>query len=123
MNRFPTGSESRDSHLAFIMGNWSVLAAWSWRGYQEGGRGCMVIDSKQASTEPTVTSRLGETPAVYLVADQVPEIEEVRRMIREYDPETEVVVVILRLDGGQSEYRLRGPVLPVDAYRALEGEM
>lgn len=47
------------------------------------------------------------------------------RMVREYDPNTEVVTVILRDDGGVSSYRMYMPgrPSPPQAYELMKEEL
>jgi hypothetical protein len=51
--------------------------------------------------------------------------DDVKRMVKEYDPRLEVVFVFLRQDGGVSGYRLRtrNQQTPPEAYETLEREL
>jgi hypothetical protein len=117
----PAGRESRQSHVDFIMLNWHLLGALAWRGYQVEGAGAIIINARKAKELWMIGSGkvldIGRTPCLYLSQasmDRVggwPDVD-TARMVHEYDPEEEVVLVILRSDGGVSEYRIRAPNLP-----------
>lgn len=110
----PTGDESRESHCAFIMLNWDLAAAAAWQGYVKHGRGAIVIDVNWAKDPPPgMPYYFGSTQAAYVSQRMVkrqldgwdwPDFE---RMVRQYDPNTEVVFMFLRTDGGSSGYRVK----------------
>jgi hypothetical protein len=124
----PTGSESRESHLEFIRINWPVAAAFAWQQYRRQGRGCIVFDVARAKDPPPGEPHLfGETPGAYVPYRVVRAAndDDVKRMVKEYDPRLEVVFVFLRQDGGVSGYRLRtrNQQTPPEAYETLEREL
>ena len=124
----PTGDESRESHVEFIRINWPMAAAFAWQQYRKQGRGCLVVDVAKAQDPPPGESHLfGETPGAY-VPYKVARItgdDDVKRMIKEYNPRQEVVFVFLRKDGGVSSYRLhiRYQPSPPEAYDELKREL
>lgn len=131
----PSGTESRESHAEFIALNWELGAALAWKGYREEGRGAVVVFSDKAKSEwermPWGTLwDFSVTPAAW-ISDQA--MQEARqswppdeaRMIREYDPNIEVVTIILRDDGGVSSYRMfmPGHPSPPEAYELMQEEL
>lgn len=124
----PTGLESRESHLEFIRINWPVAAAFAWQQYRKQGRGCIVFDVAKAQDPPPGEPHLfGETPGAYVPYKVVRAAgdEDVKRMVREYDPRRQVVFVFLRQDGGVSSYSLhiRNQQTPPEAYEELKREL
>jgi hypothetical protein len=124
----PSGSESRESHLAFIQLNWPIAAAAAWQQYRRQGRGCIVFDVAEAQEPPPGESHLfGETPGRYVPYKVVRASgdADVERMVKKYNPRREVVFVFLRRDGGVSSYQLsiQGQPSPPEAYEALKREL
>ena len=128
----PTGDESRESHTAFIVLNWDLAAAAAWKGYLKQGRGAMVIDVNRAKDPPPGTPYyFGETPGAFISQRMARRLgggwdwPDFERMVRQYDPNTEVVFMFLRADGGSSGYRvnLPGRMTPPAAYAARRGEI
>ena len=124
----PTGDESRESHAEFIRINWPTAAAFAWQQYRNQGRGCIVIDVTKAQDPPPGESHLfGETPGAYVPYKvvRVTGDDDVKRMVKEYNPRQEVVFVFLRMDGGVSSYRLkiRNQSSPPEAYEELKREL
>ncbi len=102
-----------DNHVEFIHLNWDQLAAGAWEGFLEVGRGAMVIDlaaphehahggywEENLTTGSYIPDQNPEsgTPTDWPTAD-------VSQLVRAYDPEQEVVVVILGEDDQMSVYR------------------
>ncbi len=76
------------------------------------GRGLTIVDTRKTYPVPT---GLGHAIS-YLPAGLVTEADDAR-MVREYDPEREVVVGMLRANGDEDLYRLGSPRLtPKQAY-------
>jgi hypothetical protein len=102
----------RDGDLVYIMVNWPQIASAAWAGYLAHGRGLTIVDTRKTYPVPT---GLGHTIS-YLPANLVTAADDAR-MVREYDPEREVVVGILRANGDEDVYRLGSPRLtPKQAY-------
>ena len=129
----PTGDESRESHGAFIMLNWELAAAAAWQGYVKHGRGAIVIDVNRAKDPPPgMPYYFGTSQAAYVSQRMIkrqpgdwdwPDFE---RMVRQYDPNTEVVFMFLRTDGGSSGYRVGtapGRPTPPRAFALHRGEL
>lgn len=118
----PEVEEKREDHLKFLFHNWDLVAAAAWEGYSGEGRGAIVInpkeDSQWTNSVVYIPDNRPRPPGVPAWPD--PEVEE---MVRDYDPEREVVVVILRLDGDVSGYKLPTPNrahTPPAAFAALQ---
>jgi len=118
----PPVEETREDHLKFLFHSWDLLAAAAWEGFLAEGRGAIIIDPKESSQWSSSVIYMPESrprpPGVSTWPD--PEVEE---MVAKYDPEREVVVLILRLDGDVSAYRLPTPNrahTPPAAFAALE---
>ncbi len=102
----------RDSDLAYIMENWSQIASAAWAGYLAQGRGLTIVDTRTMYPVPT---GLGHTIS-YLTANLVTAADDAR-LVREYDPEREVVVGMLRASGDEDVYRLgTSRLTPKQAY-------
>ena len=84
----------RDGDLAYIMENWPQIASAAWAGYLAQGRGLTIVDTRKTYPVPT---GLGHAIS-YLPAGMVNAADDAR-MVREYDPEREVVVGMLRANG------------------------
>lgn len=91
----------RDGDLAYIMENWPQIASAAWAGYLAQGRGLTIVDTRKTYPVPT---GLGHAIS-YLPASLVTAADDAR-MVREYDPEREVVVGMLRANGDEDVYRL-----------------
>ena len=120
--------ENPQIHKEFIIANWEPAAAIAWQGYQQEGRGAIMVVSEWGQVRDPW--RAGETPGAYVSGRKVKEwavdwpIEDVERMVKAYDPQREVVFVFLRLDGGVSCYRISVPhLLPPAAYDGLKGQL
>ena len=102
----------RDGDLAYSMENWPQIASDAWAGYLAQGRGLTIVDTHKTNPVPT---GLGHAIS-YLSAGLVTEADDAR-MVREYDPEREVVVGMLRANGDEDVYRLgTSRLMPKQAY-------
>ena len=89
--------------LSWIGENLSVFWPAASKMFKEAGRGALVVDT---------TVKVGERgvhPFGYLPQEMVEEgeDEEVERMLREYNPERELVVTLLKPEGRVSSYRVQ----------------
>jgi len=104
--RFPAWAErERPYDLAWIGENLHVFWPAAQRGYEELGRGALVVD-----TATLVVHEAGEGyPFIYLPQEKVEETSDAdaQRMVREYDPEGEFVSVLLKTHDRVSVYRVR----------------
>ena len=96
----------RQAHMAFIQRNLDFLLAAAWQGYQAQGRGAICIDADRAVPDPVWAG--GITPGLYLTRTMLGEHgmdwpdPDIKRMVRQYDPDKEIVVAIL--GGGDGDY-------------------
>lgn len=97
----------RLSDMVWIAENLSVFWPAASRMFAEAGRGALVVDT---------SVRVGESeghPFGYIPQDLVEEEmmdEDVERMLRNYNPEREIVVVLLKSQGRVSSYRIQAGV-------------
>ena len=105
--RFPRWAEQECGRdLAWIAENLHVFWPAAQRGFQEAGRGVLVVD-----TTTLVKHERGESnPFGYLPSGEAEqyEWEDVIRMVRAYDPSWEFVAVLLKGDR-ESAYRVGVP--------------
>ncbi|MEK6405700.1 MAG: hypothetical protein AABN34_01915 [Acidobacteriota bacterium] len=119
----PTGRiedlDTPDAHMTFVRSQWRDFAAFAWKKYLSEGRGAVVIDLRNASK-----SGEGLHVPTYYVADGSERLatrggwpnEEIADVVKEYDPEQDVVLVFLRLDGDAFYYNVSDDLTPPRAY-------
>jgi hypothetical protein len=97
--------KERLSDLAWILENLHVFWPAAQLGYEEWGRGAITIDT----TARPVPGK--GNPMWYLSQDLVNErfTEDEQRMVREYQPESEFVTILLKKLGRVSSYRVGVP--------------
>jgi len=104
-----------------IAANIDRISAVSWDGYQKAGRGVVLIEGEEADEK-----RFQVGPLVYLSDTQAQEerggwpIEDVADIVKVYDPESEVIVIV-RWRNGIGAYRFKPPIAPPAAYERLMG--
>jgi len=111
--------DTTDAHITFIRAQWRDFAAFAWEKHSVEGRGAVVVDLRKAS-------RQGPDLYVptYYVADGSDRLfarggwpsDEIAEVIREYDPEQDVVFLFLRLDGDVFHYNVTDDLTPPQAY-------
>lgn len=86
--------------MGAVYGNWDVLALEAWEGFEEQGRGYVLIDDRTGSYEylPGLSRPVQKGPDSAWA--------QVLRMSAEYDPTTEIIVVFLN-------FARRGSVTPM----------
>jgi hypothetical protein len=110
--------DTPDAHVTFIRSQWRDFAAFAWRKYLSEGRGAVVVDLLKASK---ADGNL-HVPTYY-VADDSEQLskrggwpnEEIQEVVREYDPEQDVVFIFLRLDGDVFHYNASDELTPPQA--------
>ena len=115
--------DTPDEHMTFMRSQWREFAAFAWEKYLSDGRGAVVIDLKRASKNGTRF----QVPTFY-VAEGSERLrarggwpsEEVAEVIRDYDPEQDVVFIFLRLDGDAFHYNASDEVTPPKAYKSRQ---
>jgi hypothetical protein len=100
--RFRAWAErERTGDLAWIKENLYVFWPVAQQGYEQHGRGAIVVDT---TSRPTGEGH----PFGYLPQAMVEQQgdEDTQRMVREYDPAWEMVTVLLKIHERSSTYRL-----------------
>jgi hypothetical protein len=117
-------SVSQDRHTIsqnLIAANVDHISAISWDGYQKAGRGVVLIYGEEADEK-----RLQAGPLVYLSEAEAQAegdgwlTEEVADIVKDYDPEREVIVIVRWRDDTDA-YRFKPPIAPPAAYKMLMG--
>jgi len=113
--------DTPDAHIAFIRSQWRDFAAFAWEKYLSDGRGAVVVDlSKAAKSHDNF-----QVPSFY-VADGSERLErlggwpndEIAQAVRDYEPELDVILIFLRLDGDAFHYNVSDELTPPMAYQA-----
>lgn len=113
--------DTPDAHVTFIRSQWRDFAAFAWEKYLKDGRGAVVIDLMNASKPGDNL----QVPTFY-VADGSERLskrggwpsEEISNVVKEYDPEQDVVFIFLRLDGDVFHYNASDELTPPRAHQA-----
>lgn len=113
--------DTPDAHVTFIRSQWSDFAAFAWRKYQSEGRGAVVVDLTKASK-----SDAGLHVPTYYVAEGSERLsnlggwpsDEIADLVRDYDPEQDVVFIFRRLDGDLFHYNASDELTPPRACEA-----
>jgi hypothetical protein len=100
---------------------WAAFAAFAWDKYQTEGRGAIVINLRNATK-----SADGLHVPTYYVAEGSQSLanrggwpnDEISAVVNEYDPELDVVIVVLRLDGDVFHYNVSDELTPPMAHQA-----
>jgi hypothetical protein len=113
------GIDTPDQHITLIRSQWRNFAAFAWEKYLSEGRGAVIVDLRSASKDgPSLN-----VPTHY-IADASTQLqklggwpsEEVAEVIRDYDPEQDVIFLFLRLDGDIFHYNVSDELTPPEAY-------
>ncbi len=92
----------RQRDLEWIGGNFHIFWPVAIAAFEDQGRGAIVVDT---TSRPTGDGN----PLAYVpkAAVDAKDDEDIKRMVREYDPATEFVVVLLKSAGRTSTYRVQ----------------
>jgi len=85
-----TTEDARKVHLKYIDDRWELIAAISWKEYLAHGRGALLFQVEPQSE--------GEWDCTYIPLREIqinPLMSNEARLVREYDPETQVVSIFL----------------------------
>ena len=95
--------QERLADTGWIRENYHVFWPTVTRAYKDLGRGVIIIDTTQ---QPIPGSG---HPFGYFVQEQIEEHgdEDTKRMVREYNPQREFVVMLLKPDERSSTYRIK----------------
>ena len=102
-NTLPAWAErERWNDLAWIASNLPNFWSEALLAYQEMGRGAIVI-------ETNFRVREGDHPAAYLTEEQISRYddEDIKRLVTDYTPEEELVVILIKEQQRTSAYRVR----------------
>jgi hypothetical protein len=93
----------RMGDMLWIQDNLELFFAATALFYEDAGRGALVVDTTQQPVEG-----LGH-PFGYFNQDSIEEVfdDDTRRMVQEYQPDREMVIVLLKSDARTSTYRVR----------------
>jgi hypothetical protein len=113
--------DTPDAHVTFIRMQWADFAAFAWRKYLSEGRGVVVVDLLKASKSAGVL----QVPTYYIAEESVRSpgrggwpTEEIAEVVRDYDPEQDVVFLFNRLDGDVFYYNVSDELTPPKAYES-----
>ena len=116
--------DTAEAHVTFVQSQWPDFAAYAWQKYLTEGRGAIVVNLRNASKAAT-----GLQVPTYYVAQGSQRLanlggwpnEEISDVISEYDPEQDVVLIFLRLDGDVFLYNISDELTPPLAYKTKSG--
>ena len=125
-------SDLEDPYERFIWENRQKFGALSWSGLLRYGRGLVLMDARhwpsedaQDINEGTASreAQLGYLPEGRVAAlSQTAQKKDAVRLLRTYNPREEIVVNVLRADGGGSFFQVAlTDCPPPEAYRKLMG--
>jgi hypothetical protein len=103
-----------------IANNIELISARCWQGYQDEGRGVILIDGSMLDG-----AEVPADPMTYLSEKKVTETgegwpsENVAYVVEKYVPESEVIVVV-KWRGHVGVYRLKSPTPPPTAYSRMK---
>jgi hypothetical protein len=120
-NPLPLGSDTPERQKEYLYEKWSQLAALAWDGYQNNGRGAVVMsaDTTDIVADKTYFSFANESMLIEVLRNE-PALADLQRMLQNYDPEKQIVVLVQRTDRGFSMYTLGGYPSPPEAYTIHE---
>jgi hypothetical protein len=112
--------DNPEGHVRLIESQWQQFAAFAYDKYLAAGRGAVVVDLRSANESGQVLT----VPSCY-VAEGSPGLaqrggwpdEDVAEVVRTYDPDLDVVFIVLRLDGDAFHYILADELTPCIAHR------
>jgi len=113
--------DTPDAHITFIRSQWRDFAAFAWEKYISEGRGAVVIDLSKA----TKSGDNLQVPSFYVAngSERLEKLrgwpnEEIAELVGDYDPELDVILIVLRLDGDAFHYNASDELTPPMAYQA-----
>jgi hypothetical protein len=114
------GESRRERHLAFIAANAADLAQAARIGYQNHGRGMLMLDATDFVDKPRgVLARyrrayVAEGTSEYELLGGTWPGDKEAMWVEGYNPETTMLIAVAKTDGGVSSYRVRfkvpGPI-------------
>ncbi len=114
-------------HKRFLAANWKLLAAFAWEYYQKLGRGAVVADERDF-----IHAKVPQFTGIHLryVAENTALLKELggwpgdreANWVATYDPQSGVVLFIVRDNAGISGYLAHTPIRPPEAYAQRQAE-
>ncbi len=122
----------KDPYERFIWENRQKFGALSWSGLLRYGRGIVLMDARSWPSEDAQdinqeaasrAAQLGYLPEGRIAAlSQTAQKKDAIRLLRTYNPREEIIVNVLRADGGGSFFQVAlTDCPPPEAYRKLMG--
>ena len=122
----------KDPYERFIWENRQKFGALSWSGLLRYGRGIVLMDTRNWPSEDgqdineeaaSREAQLGYLPEGRVAAlSQTPQKKDAIRLLQRYNPREEIIVNVLRADGGGSFFQVAlTDCPPPEAYRKLMG--
>jgi hypothetical protein len=113
-------NDTPEGHQKMLRSEWREFAAFAWGKYLSEGRGAVVVNFRRGKQSG---SRL-QIPTSY-VADESPRLaklggwpgEDIAQIVRQYDPQQEVLFLFLRLDGEVFHYLVSDELTPPQAHQ------
>src|SRR5688572_27059526 len=95
--------EERQQDIAWIKENMFILSTAASTAFKAGGRGAIVVDTTSIPVEG-----MGHPFGYYLQETvEATDDENTKRMVQEYDPRREFVIVLLKPEERTSSYRMQ----------------
>ena len=95
------GSHRPSPALRATLDAWERLAAFGWREHQIKGRGVVVINRRDLLANAANARRL---PLSYVPLDDIPAGDDVRPLVRDYDPHNQIVLLVGERVGDEQIY-------------------
>jgi len=95
------GSHQSSPALRAALDAWERLAAFGWREHQIKGRGVVVINRRDLLANAANARRL---PLSYVPLDHIPAGDDVRPLVRDYDPHNQIVLLVGERVGDEQIY-------------------
>ena len=96
-----TGSHQPSPALRTALDAWERLAAFGWREHQIKGRGVVVINRRDLLANAANARRL---PLSYVPLDHIPAGDDVGPLVRDYDPNNQIVLLVGERVGDEQIY-------------------
>lgn len=113
--------DTPDGHITFLRSQWRDFASFAYEKYLTQGRGAVVVDFRSATKDGPGLS----IPTSYIAeaSDRLKKLggwpnQEIAEVISEYDPEQDVVIIFLRLNGEVYHYNVSDDLTPQRAYES-----
>jgi hypothetical protein len=108
-------------HKDFLSANWSRIGSYAYGEFLTKGRGIVAvpeadfIDAQSPAYAPIHFRYFPESEALSLMPDY--EGSKEQGWLRSYEPETKVIVTVIRYDSGVSSYLIGTTPSPIESYK------